>query len=95
MPEAGVFAAQQRLRAAGRSFQRYLATIMRHVLAAKLLDDMTRPTNRGGTSAVAAAFLPPAPSASLIRLGVRRAGQQQQQAQGARRDVLIRRRQIG
>ncbi len=68
---------------------------MRHVLAAKLLDDMTRPTNRGGTSAVAAAFLPPAPSASLIRLGVRRAGQQQQQAQGARRDVLIRRRQIG
>jgi hypothetical protein len=93
LPEAGVFAAQQRLRAAGRSFQRYPATIMRHVLAAKLLDDMTRPTNRGGTSAVAAAFLPPAPSASLIRLGVRRAGQQQ--AQGARRDVLIRRRQIG
>ena len=67
---------------------------MRHVLAAKLLDDMTRPTTRGGTSAVAAAFLPPAPSASLIRLGVRRAGQQQQ-AQGARRDLLIRRRQIG
>lgn len=71
---------------------------MRHVLAAKLLDDMTRPANRGGTSAVAAAFLPPAPSASLIRLGVRRAGQQQQaqdRAHGARRDLLIRRRQLG
>ena len=67
---------------------------MRHVLAAKLLDDMTRSTIRGGTSAVAAAFLPPAPSASLIRLGVRRAGQQQQ-VQGARRDLLARRRQIG
>lgn len=66
---------------------------MRHVLAAKLLDDMTRSTIRGGTSAVAAAFLPPAPSASLIRLGVRRTGQQSMQ--GGRRDLLIRRRQVG
>jgi hypothetical protein len=60
---------------------------MRHVLAAKFLDALTKPA-RGGTVAVASAFLPPAANKTAIRVGERR-------PQSDNRGLLLRRRRSG
>ena len=62
---------------------------MRHVLAARFLDDVVKPS-RGGTVAVASAFLPPTAAEAMIRVTGRRARPQQEPA----RSLPIRR-QLG
>jgi hypothetical protein len=62
---------------------------MRHVLATRFLDTMTRPA-RGGTFAIAAAFLPPSAKKSAIRIGERRP-----QTEGNGGERLPRRRRRG
>ncbi|HWM83066.1 MAG TPA: hypothetical protein VNQ56_13480 [Pseudolabrys sp.] len=62
---------------------------MRHVLASKFLDDMIKPA-RGGTVAIAGAFLPATAKKSAIRIGERRP-----QADSQSRELLLRRRRRG
>jgi len=54
---------------------------MRYVLAARFLDDAVKPA-RGGTVAVASAFLPPVAAKAMIRIAGRRPRPQQEPSRG-------------